>query len=36
MSKAKHERERQWKVRKSDQHPHGKVESFKELKNKKI
>jgi hypothetical protein len=31
MTKSKHEKERQWNVRKQDQHPHGKVESFKEL-----
>jgi hypothetical protein len=33
MTKSKHEKERQWNVRKQDQHPHGKVESFKELED---
>lgn len=36
MSKSKREREREWKVRKEEQPSHGKVESFKELKNKKM
>jgi hypothetical protein len=31
MTKSKHEKERQWDVRKEDQKPHGKVPSFKEL-----
>lgn len=31
MTKSKHEKERQWQVRKEDQKPHGKVPSFKEL-----
>jgi Family of unknown function (DUF6254) len=31
MTKSKHEKERQWNVRKEDQKPHGKVPSFKEL-----
>ncbi|MCA1056645.1 DUF6254 family protein [Rossellomorea aquimaris] len=31
MTKSKHEKERQWNVRKEDQKPHGKVASFKEL-----
>ncbi|MHC0038632.1 DUF6254 family protein [Pseudoneobacillus sp. C159] len=33
MSKNKREQERAWTVRKQDQHPHGKVKSFKELAN---
>lgn len=33
MSKAKREKERAWTVRKQDQNPHGKVNSFKELAN---
>ncbi len=31
MTKQKREKERAWTVRKQDQHPHGKVKSFKEL-----
>ncbi|WP_257391463.1 DUF6254 family protein [Cytobacillus gottheilii] len=31
MTKQKREKEREWKERKQDQHPHGKVKSFKEL-----
>ncbi|MEG9296440.1 DUF6254 family protein [Mangrovibacillus sp. Mu-81] len=31
MTKSKHEKERQWDVRKENQKPHGKVSSFKEL-----
>lgn len=31
MTQSKHEKERQWNVRKEEQHPHGKVSSFKEL-----
>jgi predicted membrane protein len=31
LTKSKHEKERQWDVRKQEQHPHGKVASFKEL-----
>lgn len=31
MTQSKHEKERQWNVRKQEQHPHGKVSSFKEL-----
>lgn len=34
MSESKRERERNWTVRKQDQHPHGKVKSFKELAGK--
>lgn len=34
MSESKHEQERKWAVRKQDQHPHGKVKSFKELAGK--
>ncbi len=34
MSQSKHEKERNWTVRKQDQHPHGKVKSFKELAGK--
>jgi hypothetical protein len=33
MTRAKREKERTWTVRKQDQHPHGKVKSFKELSN---
>ncbi|WP_223881839.1 DUF6254 family protein [Niallia endozanthoxylica] len=33
MTRAKREKERAWAVRKQDQHPHGKVKSFKELAN---
>lgn len=33
VTKSKHEKERQWNVRKQEQHPHGKVSSFKELAN---
>lgn len=36
MTKSKHENERQWNVRKQDQHPHGKVESFKELEGESL
>ncbi|MGF2615433.1 DUF6254 family protein [Rossellomorea aquimaris] len=36
MTKSKHEKERQWNVRKQDQHPHGKVESLKELEGASI
>ncbi|MGD7022554.1 DUF6254 family protein [Rossellomorea vietnamensis] len=36
MTKSKHEKERQWNIRKQDQHPHGKVESFKELEGESI
>ncbi|WP_252183223.1 DUF6254 family protein [Rossellomorea vietnamensis] len=36
MTKSKHEKERQWNVRKQDQHSHGKVESFKELEGDSI
>ncbi|WP_239673673.1 DUF6254 family protein [Mangrovibacillus cuniculi] len=31
MTESKHEQERKWNVRKQDQKPHGKVESFKQL-----
>jgi hypothetical protein len=31
LTKSKHEKERQWNVRKQEQHPHEKVSSFKEL-----
>ncbi|MCM3663217.1 DUF6254 family protein [Mesobacillus subterraneus] len=34
MSESKREQERKWAVRKQDQHPHGKVKSFKELAGK--
>lgn len=34
MSESKREKERNWTVRKQDQHPHGKVKSFKELAGK--
>ncbi|WP_010171653.1 DUF6254 family protein [Bacillus coahuilensis] len=36
MTKSKHEKERQWNVRKQDQKPHGKVKSLKELSNEKL
>ncbi|WP_019153005.1 DUF6254 family protein [Robertmurraya massiliosenegalensis] len=35
MTKSKKEKERAWNVRKSDQHPHGKVKTFKELADEK-
>ncbi|MDF0726302.1 DUF6254 family protein [Cytobacillus sp. S13-E01] len=31
MTKSKHEKERQWNIRKQSQDPHGKVKSFEEL-----
>ncbi|MED1203324.1 DUF6254 family protein [Heyndrickxia acidicola] len=31
MTKSKHEQERQWKVRKQSQNPHGKVTSLEEF-----
>ncbi|WP_222705719.1 DUF6254 family protein [Bacillus massilinigeriensis] len=31
MTKSQREQEREWTVRKQDQHPHGKVKSLKEL-----
>lgn len=31
MTQSKHEQERQWKVRKQSQKPHGKVKSFEQL-----
>jgi hypothetical protein len=34
MTESKREKERNWTVRKQDQHPHGKVKSFKELAGK--
>ncbi|WP_228027668.1 DUF6254 family protein [Bacillus fonticola] len=35
MSQSKHEQERQWKVRKEEQHPHGQVKTKKELASTK-
>ncbi len=35
MSDKKREKERQWKARKENQKPHGKVDSFAELVDKK-
>ncbi|WP_409974593.1 DUF6254 family protein [Bacillus sp. Bva_UNVM-123] len=35
MTKSKREKERNWTVRKQDQHPHGKIKSLKELSNEK-
>jgi hypothetical protein len=34
MTQSKREKERNWTVRKQDQHPHGKVKSYKELAGK--
>ncbi|MDQ0214838.1 hypothetical protein J2S13_001235 [Oikeobacillus pervagus] len=34
MTMQKREKERQWKVRKEKQNPHGKVASFKDLAGK--
>ncbi|WLR43145.1 DUF6254 family protein [Bacillus carboniphilus] len=31
MSQSKHEKERQWNVRKGAQHEHGKVKSFDQI-----
>jgi|APAga8741244001_1050109.scaffolds.fasta_scaffold120573_1 hypothetical protein len=31
LTKSKHEKERQWNVRKQTQQPHGKVKTFEEL-----
>jgi len=31
VSQSKHEKERLWRVKKEDQHPHGKVKSFEQL-----
>ncbi|MGX1900112.1 DUF6254 family protein [Thermolongibacillus altinsuensis] len=31
MTQSKRQKERQWKVRKQSQKPHGKVKSFEEL-----
>ncbi|WP_235714572.1 DUF6254 family protein [Neobacillus dielmonensis] len=31
MSKSKRQEEREWAIRKQDQQPHGKVQSFKQL-----
>jgi hypothetical protein len=31
MTKSKHEQERQWKVRKQSQNPHGKITSLEEF-----
>ncbi|MCM3024020.1 DUF6254 family protein [Heyndrickxia ginsengihumi] len=31
MTKSKHEKEREWEVRKETQHPHGKVKSLEEI-----
>jgi|GEM_PF-931648 hypothetical protein len=31
MTKSKSQQERQWRQRKDEQHPHGKVKSFEEL-----
>ncbi|WP_240628624.1 DUF6254 family protein [Bacillus salacetis] len=36
MTKSKQEKERQWNARKQEQHPHGKVESFKELEGESL
>lgn len=35
MSDKKREKERQWKARKENQQPHGKVASFAELADKR-
>lgn len=31
MTQSQHEKERLWRVKKEDQHPHGKVKSFDQL-----
>ena len=35
MTKSKHEKEREWTVRKQDQHPHGKVKSLEDIAKEK-
>ncbi|WP_220096735.1 DUF6254 family protein [Robertmurraya kyonggiensis] len=35
MTKSQREKERAWTIRKKEQHPHGKVKSFKELSKEK-
>lgn len=35
MTKSKSEQEREWTVRKQEQHPHGKVKSLKDIAKEK-
>jgi Family of unknown function (DUF6254) len=35
MTKSKREKEREWTVRKQEQHPHGKVKSLEDIAKEK-